>query len=264
MHRSLLIKAAAILCSAVSLAAVGLYASAAETVREVNRDNYPELEDGVINFVATKVVVDEADVAAAADGYVVHYDVELANNPGFISLGAAIHYDERLTPVMNDGYLVFQRGEAGGSVGVVKENENLCRIGWGAAALDPIEENGRYLTVDLKLPADAKAGDKYEITWDVEGVNGADDVFMEYNVVNGYIEIVGSEPDPDPAVDPDPVVDPDPAVDPDPVVDPDPAEEPQQCSCSCCNHGHSRHHTFPGHRGRDHHKRNCHCSCNRK
>ena len=56
MHRSILIKAAAILCSAVSLAAVGLYASAAET-ETLLAHNLADMVGSIVMFVGMLVMM---------------------------------------------------------------------------------------------------------------------------------------------------------------------------------------------------------------
>ena len=190
MSKSILSKVAAIACGAASLAVMSMTAMAAEKVLEINKTNYPEMKDGVINFVATKVTVNEADVKAAADGYVVHYTVEVANNTGFVSAGVAVVYDPKLEVVMQDGKPVCEKGPVGSQIGVVKENLSKHLVGCGTAVMDPITQNGKYITIDFKLPKNAKAGDKFEMGWDIDGVVDAKDDDAEYQQVNGYIEVV--------------------------------------------------------------------------
>jgi len=196
MSKSILSKVAAIACGAASLAVMSMTAMAAEKVLEINKTNYPEMKDGVINFVATKVTVDEADVKAAADGYVVHYTVEVANNTGFVSAGVAVVYDPKLEVVMQDGKPVCEKGPVGSQIGVVKENLSKHLVGCGTAVMDPITQNGKYITIDFKLPKNAKAGDKFEMGWDIDGVVDAKDDDAEYQQVNGYIEVVAPPPTP--------------------------------------------------------------------
>lgn len=194
MSKSILSKVAAIACGAASLAVMSMTAMAAEKVLEINKTNYPEMKDGVINFVATKVTVDEADVKAAADGYVVHYTVEVANNTGFVSAGVAVVYDPKLEVVMQDGKPVCEKGPVGSQIGVVKENLSKHLVGCGTAVMDPITQNGKYITIDFKLPKDAKVGDKFAMSWDIDGVVDAKDDDAEYQQVDGYIEVVGPVP----------------------------------------------------------------------
>lgn len=191
MSKSILSKVAAIACGAASLAVMSMTAMAAEKVLEINKTNYPEMKDGVINFVATKVTVDEADVKAAADGYVVHYTVEVANNTGFVSAGVAVVYDPKLEVVMQDGKPVCEKGPVGSQIGVVKENLSKHLVGCGTAVMDPITQNGKYITIDFKLPKNAQAGDKFAMSWDIDGVVDAKDDDAEYQQVDGYIEVVG-------------------------------------------------------------------------
>jgi len=190
MSKSILSKVAAIACGAASLAVMSMTAMAAEKVLEINKTNYPEMKDGVINFVATKVTVNEADVKAAADGYVVHYTVEVANNTGFVSAGVAVVYDPKLEVVMQDGKPVCEKGPVGSQIGVVKENLSKHLVGCGTAVMDPITQNGKYITIDFKLPKDAKVGDKFKMSWDIDGVVDAKDDDAEYQQVDGYIEVV--------------------------------------------------------------------------
>lgn len=189
MSKSILSKVAAIACGVASVAVLTVTATAAKTVLEVNKTNYPEIQDGKLNFVATRVTVDEADVKAATNGYVISYSVEVANNPGYASAGVAVVYDQRLTPVMNGENVKYEKGDAGSAIGVVKENISKHLVGCGASAMENVTANGKYITIDFKLPADAKAGDKYPFTWDIDSVINANDDDVDWNEVDGYIEI---------------------------------------------------------------------------
>ncbi|MCR4759519.1 MAG: hypothetical protein K5705_04520 [Oscillospiraceae bacterium] len=190
MSKSILSKVAAIACGVASVAVLTVTATAAKTVLEVNKTNYPEIKDGQLNFVATRVTVDEADVKAAADGYVISYSVEIANNTGYASAGVAVVYDSKLTPVMNGENVKYEKGDAGSGIGVVKENLSKHLVGCGASTMENVTANGKYITIDFKLPKDAKAGDKYPMTWDIDSVIDANDEDVTWNEVDGYIEIV--------------------------------------------------------------------------
>ncbi|MBQ6039571.1 MAG: hypothetical protein IJL32_02160 [Oscillospiraceae bacterium] len=190
MSKSILSKVAAIACGVASVAVLTVTATAAKTVLEVNKTNYPEIKDGQLNFVATRVTVDESDVKAAADGYVISYSVEIANNTGYASAGVAVVYDSKLTPVMNGENVKYEKGDAGSGIGVVKENLSKHLVGCGASTMENVTANGKYITIDFKLPKDAKVGDKYPMTWDIDSVIDANDEDVTWNEVDGYIEIV--------------------------------------------------------------------------
>jgi len=191
MSKSILSKVAAIACGVASVAVLTVTATAAKTVLEVNKTNYPEIKDGQLNFVATRVTVDEADVKAAADGYVISYSVEIANNTGYASAGVAVVYDSKLTPVMNGENVKYEKGDAGSGIGVVKENLSKHLVGCGASTMENVTANGKYITIDFKLPKDAKKGDKFAMSWDIDSVIDANDEDVTWNEVDGYIEIVG-------------------------------------------------------------------------
>ena len=190
MSKSILSKVAAIACGVASVAVLTVTATAAKTVLEVNKTNYPEIKDGQLNFVATRVTVPEFDVKEAADGYIVHYSVEIANNTGYASAGVAVVYDSRLTPVMNGENVKYEKGDAGSGIGVVKENLNKHLVGCGASTMENVTANGKYITIDFKLPKDAKKGDKFAMSWDIDSVIDANDEDVTWNEVDGYIEIV--------------------------------------------------------------------------
>ncbi|MBQ6039570.1 MAG: hypothetical protein IJL32_02155 [Oscillospiraceae bacterium] len=189
MKQSIFSKVAAVICGAASFAALSLTAVAAETVLEVNKTNYPEIKDGQLNFVATRVTVPEFDVKEAADGYIVHYSVEIANNTGYASAGVAVVYDSRLTPVMNGENVKYEKGDAGSGIGVVKENLSKHLVGCGASTMENVTANGKYITIDFMLPKDAKNGDKFAMSWDIDSVIDANDEDVSWNEVDGYIQI---------------------------------------------------------------------------
>ncbi|MBR3446428.1 MAG: hypothetical protein IKH27_01305 [Oscillospiraceae bacterium] len=187
MSKSILSKVAAVACSVASVIALGVCASAEKL--EVNGTNY-DLDTSKVNLVATKVEL-TLDELKAAD-YKVQYDVEVANNTGFAGCGVRLVYPS------NAGLEVVpnSKGKPGTAGAVIKsmmpyvtDNPEEYNVSVGCSSMENGEDDGLFLTVDFKLPASTKAGDKIPMKLEVDRF--LDDATHEvaYKVVDGYILI---------------------------------------------------------------------------
>lgn len=178
MKSSFLKKAAAIACGAATIATLSVAAITASA-------------DGTV-MVADKTTLDKVPTEA------VKYTVKLQGNPGVTNINFTLKYDSRLKPVMehdddeNKDVLKFETGYAGMASAFVNDNaEGLgAIIGCGIVGSSKMTGDNDVLTVWFQLPADAKAGDKYEISFDdpaTEYLNGSKAV--EVSSEAGYIEI---------------------------------------------------------------------------
>ena len=190
MSRSVIAKAAALVCGVASLAVMSMAASA-DAAYELNKDDYPEAKEGQINFVARKANIGEIYVGEAADGYVVHYSCDIACNPGFASGDVGLVYDPKLEPVQNEGQLVYTKGEAGNGISDVQLDTEKHKI---VFKMSEEKNSGKFITVDFKLPKIARQGDRFHMGWDVEDLRDESSGELPWMTVDGYINItVGSE-----------------------------------------------------------------------
>ena len=186
MSKSIFAKVAAVACSVATLGALGIAASAQKDTEVADRK---DLVDGKTNIIA--------GIVEAKAGETVKFPVYIANNSkdGFAATGLRLFYDEKLTPVLKeDGKPKTAKGEACDAV-VSKFSHNAEKhiIGLGTMGDDPETDNGLMYTVEITVPTDAKAGDKFPMTLEVDKWLDAKTNAIEYATVNGYIFIAGGE-----------------------------------------------------------------------
>ena len=180
MSKSIFAKVAAVACSVATLGALGIAASAQKNTEVADRK---DLVDGKTNIIA--------GIVEAEAGETVKFPVYIANNSkdGFAATGLRLFYDEKLTPVLKeDGKPKTAKGEACDAV-VSKFSHNAEKhiIGLGTMGDDPETDNGLMYTVEITVPEDAKAGDKFPMTLEVDKWLDAKTNAIEYATVNGYI-----------------------------------------------------------------------------
>lgn len=184
MSKSIFAKVAAVACSVATLGALGIAASAQKNTEVADRK---DLVDGKTNIIA--------GIVEAEAGETVKFPVYIANNSkdGFAATGLRLFYDEKLTPVLKeDGKPKTAKGEACDAV-VSKFSHNAEKhiIGLGTMGDDPETDNGLMYTVEITVPKDAKKGDKFPMTLEVDKWLDAKTNAIEYATVNGYIFIPG-------------------------------------------------------------------------
>ena len=172
MKKSFIQKAAAIACGAVTLASLsiaGLSASAAG---------------------ANEIVADQ--IFAEAGQKNVAFSVKLNGNTGFDQLNFSLKYDTRLTPVLEEGSTNIPKNESDEYSGLasVFVNPEKGVIGYGLVCSKKQDKDKALTTVYFDVPADAKAGDEFPITF-IDGnskVLIGDDA-QEFTNVAGWIKI---------------------------------------------------------------------------
>ncbi len=191
MSKSILSKVAAVACSVASVIALGVCASAEKL--EVNGTNY-DLDTSKVNLVATKNTVDIKDLKDAE--YKVKYDVEVANNTGFGPCGVRLVYPKEANlEVVPQG--TKKKPGIVGAVGqslmaYLTDNPEEYNVALGCAGMENTEENGVFFTVEFKLPESAKVGDKIPLKIEVDKFLDENNKQVAYNLVDGYIEIIGT------------------------------------------------------------------------
>jgi outer membrane biosynthesis protein TonB len=191
MSKSILSKVAAVACSVASVIALGVCASAEKL--EVNGTNY-DLDTSKVNLVATKNTVDINDLKDAE--YKVKYDVEVANNTGFGPCGVRLVYPKEANlEVVPQG--TKKKPGIVGAVGqslmaYLTDNPEEYNVALGCAGMENTEENGVFFTVEFKLPESAKVGDKIPLKIEVDKFLDENNKQVPYNLVDGYIEIIGT------------------------------------------------------------------------
>lgn len=188
MSKSIFAKVAAVACSVATLGALGIAASAQKNTEVADRK---DLVDGKTNIIA--------GIVEAKAGETVKFPVYIANNSkdGFAATGLRLFYDEKLTPVLKeDGKPKTAKGEACDAV-VSKFSHNAEKhiIGLGTMGDDPETDNGLMYTVEITVPSDAKKGDKFPMTLEVDKWLDAKTNAIEYATVNGYIIVDGPIPE---------------------------------------------------------------------
>ncbi|MBR3417851.1 MAG: hypothetical protein IKG82_04085 [Oscillospiraceae bacterium] len=191
MSKSILSKVAVVACSVASVIALGVCASAEKL--EVNNTNY-QLDSSKVNLVATKNTVDINDLKDAE--YKVKYDVEVANNTGFGPCGVRLVYPKEANlEVVPQG--TKKKPGIVGAVGqslmaYLTDNPEEYNVALGCAGMENTEENGVFFTVEFKLPESAKVGDKIPLKVEVDKFLDENNKQVAYNLVDGYIEIIGT------------------------------------------------------------------------
>ncbi len=186
MSKSIFAKVAAVACSVATLGMLGIAASAQTDTELADRD---DIVAGKTNIVA--------GIVKAEAGETVKFPVYVANNTGYAATGVRLIYDNRLAPVLkSDGKPTTKKGDAGDDImPTFSHNPEKYIIGLGTMGTELEEDSGVMYTVEITVPADAKAGDQYPMTIEIDKWLDTDANAVEYTTVNGYI-YVGGVPDP--------------------------------------------------------------------
>ena len=183
MSKSIFAKFAAVACSVASLGMLGIAASAEQKNTEIT--DRTDLVAGKTNIVA--------GIVEAAPGDLVHFPVYIANNTtGFAATGVRLIHDERLTVPLNNKKPITKKGDAGNDVTTTfSYNAEKRIIGLGTMGTDPEMDNGIMYEVDIQVPADAKAGDSFPMTIEIDKWLDAATNPIEHAAVAGKIVIAG-------------------------------------------------------------------------
>lgn len=186
MSKSIFAKVAAVACSVATLGMLGIAASAQTDTELADRD---DIVAGKTNIVA--------GIVKAEAGETVKFPVYVANNTGYAATGVRLIYDNRLAPVLkSDGKPTTKKGDAGDDImPTFSHNPEKYIIGLGTMGTELEEDSGVMYTVEITVPADAKKGDKYPMTIEIDKWLDTDANAVAYNAVNGYI-YVGEVPPP--------------------------------------------------------------------
>lgn len=184
MSKSIFAKAAAVACSVASLGMLGIAASAQTNTEIADRT---DLVAGKTNIVAGIVKADA--------GETVKFPVYIANNAtGYAATGVRLIHDERLSVPLNGKKPKTTKGVAGNDVTTTfSYNAEKRIIGLGTMGTDLEMDNGLMYEVEVEVPADAKDGDKFPMTIEIDKWLDAATNPVEHVAINGYI-IVGKEP----------------------------------------------------------------------
>ena len=184
MSKSIFAKAAAVACSVASLGMLGIAASAQTNTEIADRT---DLVAGKTNIVA--------GIVKAEAGETVKFPVYIANNAtGYAATGVRLIHDERLTVPLTNKKPITKKGDAGNDVTTTfSYNAEKRIIGLGTMGTDLEMDNGLMYEVDVQVPADAKDGDKFPMTIEIDKWLDASTNPVEHVAINGYI-IVGKEP----------------------------------------------------------------------
>lgn len=198
MSKSILAKAAAIICGAATLCAISTTAFA-----EVKNDPTDggaaaygnELAADKTNIVADRVQVDISEIDPEK-GFEIDYTVYIHNNDaGFAATGLQLFYDADLEVVMNGTRATTKKNPFFELGPAWSFNGEKTVIGLATNSTDDTFENGWYFTSKFIVPADASVGDKYDMTIAIDKWLDSKTKPIDYNIVNGWIEIVGDQPD---------------------------------------------------------------------
>lgn len=180
MSKSIFAKVAAVACSVATLGMLGIAASAQTDTELADRD---DIVAGKTNIVA--------GIVKAEAGETVKFPVYVANNTGYAATGVRLIYDNRLAPVLkSDGKPTTKKGDAGDDImPTFSHNPEKYIIGLGTMGTEAETDSGVMYTVEITVPADAKAGDKYPMTIEIDKWLDPDANAVEYTSVNGYIYV---------------------------------------------------------------------------
>jgi len=198
MSKSIFSKVAAVACSVAAVVAMSISASAASAEGK-KLDQSANLKAGVTNLVATEVQVTLDELKAA--NYQVKYDVEVANNQGFGPSGIRLVYpsDSKFTVVLNEDEepVTSPRDAVTGDLNnELTQNPDKFNVAVGYMGKKNTKGDGLMFYVDFKLPETAKIGDKFPMKIEVDKFLDKDNNKVDYNVVDGFIEIVDGNPNP--------------------------------------------------------------------
>ena len=184
MSKSIFAKVAAVACSVASLGMLGIAASAEQKNTEIS--DRKDLVAGKTNMVA--------GIVEAAPGDLVHFPVYIANNTtGFAATGVRLIHDARLTVPLNTSKKpITKKGYAGDGVTTTfSYNPDKRIIGLGTMGTDPEMDNGVMYEVDIQVPADAKPGEKFDMTIEINKWLDAATNPIDHAAVPGWIVIAG-------------------------------------------------------------------------
>lgn len=184
MSKSIFAKAAAVACSVASLGMLGIAASAQTNTEIADRT---DLVAGKTNIVAGIVKADA--------GETVKFPVYIANNAtGYAATGVRLIHDERLSVPLNASKKpITKKGDAGNDVTTTfSYNAEKRIIGLGTMGTDLEMDNGLMYEVDVQVPADAKNGDKFPMTIEIDKWLDAATNPVEHVAINGYIIVGGT------------------------------------------------------------------------
>ncbi len=192
MSKSIFSKVAAVACSVAAVVAMSISVSADGAKGTKVAPAASELKD-VTNLVATKVQVDIEDLKKA--DYVVTYEVEVMKNAGFGPSGVRLVYpsDSKFTVLNNADGFPATEGDL-----IMKHNTELAKnddkfnVAVGVMGNRNTSGDGSFFFVDFKLPNTVKVGDKFPMKIEVDKFLDKDNEPVQYNLVDGYIEIVGA------------------------------------------------------------------------
>ncbi len=181
-------KMAAVLCGATTLLALGatLTTSAAGTLTISGNDQTVEL--GATDIAVT---------------------MSIENNPGYAGLGVGIYYGE-LVPVCTDADNKTPKNKleeaylsADGEIvvldtvpglSVIENSDAKDLIGFSAADTKNCVDDGKMITLYFNLPADAAAGDVYEIQFVIDQIALEDKTLMDLSNVtvnSAFVRVAG-------------------------------------------------------------------------
>ncbi len=145
-----------------------------------------DLVDGKTNIIA--------GIVEAEAGETVKFPVYIANNSkdGFAATGLRLFYDDMLTPTLKeDGMPNAIKGEACDAV-ITKFSHNAEKhiIGLDTMGDEPETDNGLMFTVEITVPSDAKGGDKFPMTLEVDKWLDAKNDAIDCVTINGYIYVM--------------------------------------------------------------------------
>ena len=187
MSKSIFAKVAAVACSVASLGMLGIAASAQKNTEIADRK---DLVAGKTNIVA--------GIVEATPGETVKFPVYITNNTtGFAATGVRLIHDARLTvPLNTNKKPITKKGDAGDAVTTTfSYNADKRIIGLGTMGTDPEMDNGIMYEVDIQVPADAKPGDSFTMTIEIDKWLDAATNPIEHEAVPGKIFIAGPSSD---------------------------------------------------------------------
>jgi len=181
---SLLKKVSTVLTGAAALAICSAAAVTAYAFEKVElKDRASEMKSGVLNVVADEIY--------AEPGESVDYQVVVANNTGYGSMGLGLYYEEALPPKKgsNEG-LLLEAGEVSqGMTLSIHHNEKDRIVSYGATNDSLNRSNGVLYTIHFDVPADAEDGTVYPVKLVMEDVFDKQLEDIPYQTVDGWITV---------------------------------------------------------------------------
>lgn len=182
MRYSKFAKTAAVVCGIILLVMIGIAASVKQTQEIPKRDDIVADKTNII-----------AGIVTAQPGEKVEFPIYVVNNAhgGFAIAGIRLFHDEKLIVSLN------QQGEPVTKMGVAADdfecafsyNKDNCCVGLAMFSDNCENDDGVIATIEITVPSDARDGDKYPITVDIDKLTNKDLQPIGYAAVNGYIII---------------------------------------------------------------------------